>query len=162
VDGGSSSLLYERFSIFSNADPNPNPTNPKVGILLYEMLVGIPPFYNKDKEAMYDKILRSELKFPRGLSQVAKDIIRKLLNRDPTKRLGVGPGGAEEIKVEPFFDGLDWDSLLSKSEKGPLAGEPKGLGLNDFDFLTTIGEGSFGKVMLVRKKQDGKLFAMKA
>jgi len=133
-----------------------------VGIFLYEMLVGIPPFYAKDKETMYDKILRSELKFPRGISPEAKAVIRKLLNRDPTQRIGIGPGGAEEIKVEPFFADLDWDVTLSKKENGPLAGEVKVLGLNDFDFLTTIGEGSFGKVMLVRKKEDAKLFAMKA
>ena len=53
-------------------------------------------------------------------------------------------------------------SLLPASqEKAPLAGEVRALGLNDFDFVTTIGEGSFGKVMLVRKKEDTKLFAMK-
>jgi serum/glucocorticoid-regulated kinase 2 len=118
-----------------------------VGILLYEMLVGIPPFYAKDKEVKYDKILRSELKFPRGVSTEAKQVIRKLLERDPTQRLGVGPGGAEEIKAEAFFEGLDWDTTLAKAAPGPLVGEVKVLGLKDFDFLTTIGEGSFGKAL---------------
>lgn len=82
-----------------------------LGALLYEMLTGLPPFYNKERDKLFHSILHGKLEFPPYVSDVAKDICAKLLNRDPTKRLGSGPGDAAEVKAHPFFASIDWVAL---------------------------------------------------
>ena len=48
------------------------------------------------------------------MSNEAKNIIVHLLNRNPSKRLGAGADGADEIKRHPFFEGLDWDAVAMR------------------------------------------------
>lgn len=60
---------------------------------------------------MNDNIINGALKLPRGLSDEARDIILKLLSRNPLNRLGAGPTGAKEIKNHPFFNGINWDDI---------------------------------------------------
>ncbi|KAL0489772.1 glucocorticoid-regulated kinase [Acrasis kona] len=91
------------------------------GTLVYEMLIGIPPFYNENVQKMYDKILHSQLVLSEKLmSPEVQDLIRKLLERDPRKRLGSGPTGAEEIKKHPWFAGVNWDDLYHKRITPPF------------------------------------------
>ncbi|KAJ6255356.1 non-specific serine/threonine protein kinase [Anaeramoeba flamelloides] len=85
------------------------------GILLFEFLVGIPPFFSQDRQELYKKILYAELKLPFFLRDDAKDLITKLLNRDKENRFGAN--GAEEIKNHEFFEGVDWDKLYNKEYK---------------------------------------------
>lgn len=49
----------------------------------------------------------------------ALDLIVKLLNRDPRKRLGAGPGDAEEIKKHPFFKNINWEDAMQRRLKPP-------------------------------------------
>ncbi|RKO96047.1 Pkinase-domain-containing protein, partial [Caulochytrium protostelioides] len=71
-----------------------------LGILLWEMLTGLPPFYDENTNEMYRKILSDELVFSPEVSPTAKDLLSRLLQRDPKKRLG--NNGADEIKKHPF------------------------------------------------------------
>ena len=89
-----------------------------MGILLYEMLVGLPPFYSENQNDMYRKIVNEQLRFPDAqqdgvvISRDSRDLITRLLDRDPVKRFG--GRGADEIKKHPFFNAIDWDKLLRK------------------------------------------------
>lgn len=81
-----------------------------LGILLYELTVGIPPFYSSNVNEMYQKIQQDTVKFPSSLSEQCRSLIIELLERDPKKRLGSN-GDIEEIKKHSFFRKLDWEKL---------------------------------------------------
>jgi len=91
-----------------------------LGTLMYEMLVGLPPFYSENTNLMYQKILSSELVFPSFVSKEAQSILSGLLTRDTEKRLGSGPTGSEDIKKHPFFNGIDWAKLERKEYEAPF------------------------------------------
>ena len=94
------------------------------GILLFEMLCGLPPFYVENLDKMYELIKTSSVKFPKriNLSEDAKDIIRKLLEKNPKKRLG-SQRGIEEIKEHPFFQSIDFSLIEQKKIKAPFIPE---------------------------------------
>ena len=105
-----------------------------LGILLYELTVGIPPFYSQNVHEMYKKIQVGILRFPPYLTDACKEIIVELLNRDPTKRLG-SRQDMDDIKSHRFFEGLDWDALMNKKI---LPGfKPEVNGTNCFDDVFT-------------------------
>lgn len=84
-----------------------------LGALLYEMLTGLPPFYDKNKSVMFYKIQNEELKLPNYISQQARSLLSALLNKNPSKRLGAFRG-AEEIKSHPWCANINWSHLLHK------------------------------------------------
>ena len=90
------------------------------GILIYEMLCGLPPFYVENLERMYELIKSGPLKFPKRitLSDEAKDIIKKLLERNVKKRLGYN--GIKEIKEHPFFKDIDFNLIEQKKIPAPF------------------------------------------
>lgn len=97
-----------------------------LGILFYEMLFGLPPFYDENTNLMCiifltldEKILNAPLLFPASFPEPAKSLCISLLQRDPTNRIGSGPEDAEEIKRHLFFKDIDWQRLLKKGIKPP-------------------------------------------
>ncbi|KAF3780582.1 Phototropin-2 [Nymphaea thermarum] len=78
-----------------------------LGILLYEMLYGRTPFRGKNRQKTFANILHKDLTFPSSVSLEARQLIHRLLHRDPINRLGSN-GGANEIKQHPFFRGINW------------------------------------------------------
>lgn len=89
-----------------------------LGTLLFEMLSGLPPFYDTNVQRMYHKILHEPLRFPkaegRQMSEESKELLRGLLERKISNRLGSGPSGAEELKRTRFFSVLDFDMVMRK------------------------------------------------
>lgn len=60
-----------------------------IGCVLYEMVVGEPPFFNEDMDVLFQNIKNGKLRFPSNLSAELKSLISKLLDRDIHRRLGV-------------------------------------------------------------------------
>uniref|UniRef100_A0A4W5PW17 Protein kinase N1 n=1 Tax=Hucho hucho TaxID=62062 RepID=A0A4W5PW17_9TELE len=97
-----------------------------MGVLIYEMLVGESPFPGDDEEEVFDSIVNDEVRYPRFLSTEAIAIMRRLLRRNPERRLGSGEKDADEIKKQPFFRGLDWEALLQRKLPPPFVPSIKG------------------------------------
>lgn len=85
-----------------------------LGVLLYEMLIGIPPFYDDSKEKLFSNIENQKLEIPGFFSQNVRDLLFKLLEKDPVKRLGV-----QGIKSHAWFGTIKWDDVLKRKLKPP-------------------------------------------
>ncbi len=90
-----------------------------LGVLLYEMLIGIPPFHNKNQHVLFQYITTKEVIFPDPkkyniiISDEAKDIIVRLLRKRPNERLGAGKD-VDDVMAHPFFKSIDMEKLLKK------------------------------------------------
>ncbi|KDO30178.1 AGC protein kinase [Saprolegnia parasitica CBS 223.65] len=101
-----------------------------LGTLIYEMLTGLPPFYDQNMQRMYDKIINAPLRFPSFMSAEAKSLLTGLLQRKVSDRLGSGPTDGAEIRNHPFFAGMDWDQVYRK-ETTPEFKPPNRMGSID-------------------------------
>uniref|UniRef100_A0A8C1WUA1 protein kinase C n=1 Tax=Cyprinus carpio TaxID=7962 RepID=A0A8C1WUA1_CYPCA len=97
-----------------------------LGVLIYEMLVGESPFPGDDEEEVFDSIVNDEVRYPRFLSTEAIGIMRRLLRRNPERRLGSSERDAEDIKKQPFFRNMDWEALLQRRVPPPFVPAVKG------------------------------------
>ena len=101
------------------------------GILIYELLYGNTPFFNMDKTRMFDLINNGSISYPKFIqiegedkprnykvSDEAKNLISKLLEKDPGTRMG--RNGIKEVKKHPFFSGISFDDLKKKKIKAPF------------------------------------------
>uniref|UniRef100_A0A9J8CGB9 protein kinase C n=1 Tax=Cyprinus carpio carpio TaxID=630221 RepID=A0A9J8CGB9_CYPCA len=91
-----------------------------LGVLIYEMLVGESPFPGDDEEEVFDSIVNDEVRYPRFLSSEAIGIMRRLLRRNPERRLGSSEKDAEDVKKQPFFRTMDWEALLLRKLPPPF------------------------------------------
>ncbi|KAJ6559122.1 kinase-like domain-containing protein [Mycena vulgaris] len=108
-----------------------------LGVLLFEMLAGLPPFYDEVTDRMYEKILNDPLVFPPEISTDARSILTELLIRDPTRRLGVN--GAAEIKKHAFFASTDFKKLLQKKIQPPFKPNVTSpIDVSNFDTVFTV------------------------
>ena len=85
-----------------------------VGILLYEMVCGYPPFYDKTPSDIYRRIAIGYYEFPDHIEILTRQLISGLLEQEVPKRLGCMKGGIEDIKSNPWFQGADWLVVLHK------------------------------------------------
>jgi serine/threonine protein kinase len=96
-----------------------------LGILVYELLTGHPPFYDMKPLGIYQKILKGIIEFPAFLSLRAKDLIRKLLNPDVKYRIGVSDvkfkiiQNGDSVKTHKWFKGVDWDMVFQRKIPAP-------------------------------------------
>ena len=107
-----------------------------LGMVLFELLTGLPPWYTTDRKQLFARIRVAPLKFPAfaasNMSPESKGFITQLLNRDPAARLG-GDGNVEAIKEHPFFTpacgmlatsaghpAVDWGALMRCEVESPF------------------------------------------
>jgi protein kinase X len=120
--------VADRNALFSHSSGTPEYLAPEIiqskghgkavdwwalGILIFEMLAGYPPFYDENPFGIYQKVLKGAIDFPKHMDVQAKDLIKKLLTADRTKRFGCLQHGAEDIRRHPWFKNLDWDKVSS-------------------------------------------------
>lgn len=91
-----------------------------LGALMYEMLTGLPPFYTRDREKLFERIRRGELAYPSYITPVTKSLLQHLLEGDSTKRLGAGVGDGDEVKAHPFFSGIEWVAIQQRRVTPPF------------------------------------------
>jgi len=93
-----------------------------LGVILYQFLIGVPPFCDETIDNVFDNILHRRIEWPTigdeedGISHDAYDLINKLLEFDPAKRLGAN--GAHEVMEHPFFKELNWENFAKAD--GPI------------------------------------------
>ena len=90
-----------------------------IGAILFEMVTGSPPFYSEDTDLMYRNISENNLMFPEIFSDELKDLLRKMLDKDPKKRIGIG-NDKQDLKNHPFFSDINWNQILNKKIIPPV------------------------------------------
>lgn len=89
-----------------------------LGVILYEILVGTPPYFSNNRERLFENIERGPLTLPSILTEEAKDLLKCLLQRNPQRRLG-SDTDADGIKRHKFFKGINWDDVYNKRYRAP-------------------------------------------
>jgi cGMP-dependent protein kinase 2 len=95
-----------------------------LGVVMFVLLTGRQPFTspkNEDPMVVMRRIVDEEyaVKFPPYITPAAKDLVSRLLERKPTRRLGALAGRAGDVKRHKWFDGFDWEALSARKMVPP-------------------------------------------
>ncbi|CAL8467781.1 g7319 [Coccomyxa elongata] len=90
-----------------------------LGVLIYEMVAGYPPFYDEDRVAMFKNICQVKYSVPTHFSKEVRDLIKRLLVHNPNQRLGALKAGAADVKAHPWFANFDWAAFSKRQMKAP-------------------------------------------
>uniref|UniRef100_A0A8D3E1F8 cAMP-dependent protein kinase n=1 Tax=Scophthalmus maximus TaxID=52904 RepID=A0A8D3E1F8_SCOMX len=105
-----------------------------LGVLVYEMAAGYPPFFADQPIQIYEKIVSGKVRFPSHFSSDLKDLLRNLLQVDLTKRYGNLKNGVNDIKGHKWFATTDWIAIYQKKVEAPFVPKFKGPGdTSNFD-----------------------------
>ncbi|GFO40773.1 CAMP-dependent protein kinase catalytic subunit [Plakobranchus ocellatus] len=99
-----------------------------LGVLIYEMAAGYPPFFADQPIQIYEKIVSGKVRFPSHFSSDLKDLLRNLLQVDLTKRFGNLKNGVNDIKNHKWFATTDWIAIYQRKVEAPFVPKTKGAG----------------------------------
>lgn len=99
-----------------------------LGVLIYEMCAGYPPFYAEQPIQIYEKIVAGKVRFPAHFSRELRDLLKNLLQLDITRRFGTLKNGVGDIKDHKWFLGTDWFGIYECSLPPPFVPSFKGEG----------------------------------
>lgn len=85
-----------------------------VGVLMFELVAGNPPFYASEPMKIYEKIVALKYKIPQYFSPELKDLIKNILHVDLTKRYGNLKNGVDDIKEHKWFRPINWLAILNR------------------------------------------------
>ena len=89
-----------------------------LGVLFYELLVGVPPYFTTNQEHIFMNIQNAQLYIPPFISTKAANLIKSLLKKNPNERLG-SKRDVEEIKENEYFTDVDWQKVYERKYKPP-------------------------------------------
>lgn len=113
----------------------------ELGVLIYEMTAGVPPFYAEDPMEVYEKILSGHVSIPSQFSRGLGDLVKKLLKTYQSKRLGRIKGGASSVMKQKWFSGFDWNSLLDRKLEVPMKPDVEDMeDLSNFDAYEEVDD----------------------
>nr|XP_033795940.1 cGMP-dependent protein kinase 2 isoform X1 [Geotrypetes seraphini] len=100
-----------------------------LGILIYELLTGCPPFSGPDPIKIYNMVMKGieKLDFPQRIGRRPEDLIRRLCRLNSAERLGNRKNGISDIRKHKWFQGFNWEGLRSRKLISPLKRELKGI-----------------------------------
>ncbi|XP_066456607.1 cGMP-dependent protein kinase 2-like [Eleutherodactylus coqui] len=100
-----------------------------LGILIYELLTGSPPFSGTDPIKIYNMVLKGieKVDFPHRIGRRSEDLIRRLCRINPAERLGNRKNGISDIRKHKWFQGFNWEGLRNRKLLSPLKREIKGI-----------------------------------
>uniref|UniRef100_A0A7N4Q063 cAMP-dependent protein kinase n=1 Tax=Sarcophilus harrisii TaxID=9305 RepID=A0A7N4Q063_SARHA len=105
-----------------------------LGVLIYEMTAGYPPFFADQPIQIYEKIISGKVRFPSHFSSELKDLLRNLLQVDLTKRFGNLKNGVGDIKHHRWFSAIDWIAIFQRKVEAPFVPRYRGAGdTSNFD-----------------------------
>ncbi|KAI9501277.1 kinase-like domain-containing protein, partial [Coemansia spiralis] len=87
-----------------------------LGVLVYEMLTGAVPFKGKSPQQISKNIAKMKINYPPYITPDAKDLVIRLLRKNPSQRLGYGVSGVRDIKKHRFFRKVNWEKLEKHHE----------------------------------------------
>uniref|UniRef100_A0A3B4TWQ5 Protein kinase C n=1 Tax=Seriola dumerili TaxID=41447 RepID=A0A3B4TWQ5_SERDU len=137
------------------------------GVLLYEMLIGQSPFHGDDEDELFESIRMDTPHYPRWINKEAKDLLERLFERDPTRRLGI----VGNIRLHPFFKTLNWQALERREVEPPfkpkvkapndcsnfdrefLSEKPR-LSFSDKNFIDSMDQSAFAGFSFINPKME--------
>jgi len=124
-----------------------------VGILIYDMLLGEPPFRNKNRKKLQDMIISKKIKMPSYWHKETHSIIRDLTARDPKQRPKL-----DKIKSHPFFKGINWKKLCNLETDPPFKPhiEKGKLDVSNIDPYYIQKDPTFSPAKPISESQDEK------
>ncbi|XP_058124361.1 ribosomal protein S6 kinase beta-2 [Anopheles ziemanni] len=91
-----------------------------LGALMYDMLTGMPPFCADNRKKTVDAILKDKLNIPGYLTPDSRDLIRRLMKRQVSQRLGSGPTDGQAVRAHPFFKNVNWEDVVARRLEPPI------------------------------------------